>query len=151
MEVRNAERKDFYEIQGLFKDFANAAPVEYYHNPQYNVNHINKTFDYLRIGGIFLVAETDDKIIGFLMAGAVDDVWLPNKKTMRELAWWVDPEYRTTSAGGRLFLEYQNQCEQLLQVDTIVGYTMTMLEESPSINLEKRGMNKIESIYMRTA
>lgn len=151
MEVRKAERKDFYNVQRLFKDFANAAPVEYYHNPDYNVNHINKTFDYIRMGGVFLVAEHKEQIVGFLMAAPVDDVWLADRKTMRELAWWVDPEYRATSAGGRLFLEYQNHCETLLQADCIVGYTMTMLEQSPNINLEKRGMNKIESIYMRTA
>jgi len=85
------------------------------------------------------------------MAAPVEDVWLTDRLTMRELAWWVDPEYRTTSAGGRLFIDYQNHCEQLLQAGLIVGYTMTMLEQSPNINLEKRGMDKIESIYMRTA
>ena len=151
MEVRKAQREDFYKIAMLFKDFANAAPVEYYHDPQYNINHIYKRFDYVRMAGVLLVAEDDNNIVGFLMAAPVEDVWLSNKLTMRELAWWVDPEFRATSAGGRLFIDYQNEREQLLQAGAIVGYTMTMLEQSPSINLEKRGMNKIESIYMRTA
>lgn len=151
MEVRKAERTDFYMVMKLFQDFANAAPVEYYHNPKYNANHIYKRFDYVRMAGVMLVAEQDEKIVGFLMASPVDDTWLADTITMRELAWWVDPEYRSTSAGGRLFIEYQNHCEQLLQAGCIVGYTMTMLEQSPSINLEKRGMDKIENIYMRTA
>ena len=151
MDVRKAERKDFYSIAMLFKDFANAAPVEYYHDPDYNINHIYKRFDYVRMAGVLLVAEHEEQIVGFLMAAPVEDVWLTERLTMRELAWWVDPEYRATSAGGRLFLDYQNHCEQLLQAGCIVGYTMTMLEQSPNINLEKRGMDKIESIYMRTA
>ena len=151
MEVRKVLRKDFYNVQSLFKDFANAAPVEYYHDPDYNVNHINKRFDYIRLAGVFLVAEHKDKIVGFLMAAPVEDVWLQDRLTMRELAWWVDPEYRDRTAGGRLFIDYQNHCEQLLQAGCIVGYTMTMLEQSPNINLKKRGMDKIESIYMRTA
>ena len=43
------------------------------------------------------------------------DMWLPEVKSMREIAWWVDPEHRGSSAGAKLLKEYVGVGDRLVE------------------------------------
>ena len=75
-------------------------------------------------------------------------MWLPRVKIMNELVWWVNPEHRNSSAGLRLLKEYTKIGEKMVKDKTISTFTMTLLENSPIKDLQKRGWTPIETNYV---
>ena len=106
MKIRTAEFRDYEAIKSFMIDFANANPFTGLQQPQHNDTYANRVIDSIRKQGVALVAEEDDKIVGMLLAMIQGDMWLPEVKSMREIAWWVDPEHRGSSAGAKLLKEY---------------------------------------------
>lgn len=57
--------------------------------------------------GHVVVATVDGKIVGFLLA-TLSTIWFaPEALTATELAWWVDPEARSSGAGIRLVRHFE--------------------------------------------
>ena len=82
------------------------------------------------------------------MAVKTPDLWLPHvKPVLREAAWWVEPEHRDGTIGGKLFMKYQQLAKEMKENNQITGFTMTLMEQSPEIKLEKHGYRPIETVY----
>ncbi len=146
--IKQADVKDFDKIKKMFINFANSAPVDYLHNPQYDDAHIDQILFNCSRSGVLLYAEQDGKPAGFFIAMPAGDLWLPaGSPVMREAAWWVEPAYREGTVGGKLFLQYLQVCKELKKRGLIQGYTMTLMDQSPKIKLEKYGFKPIETIY----
>ena len=146
--IKQAETKDFKNIKKMFINFANSAPVDYLHNPQYDNDYIDQILYGISKQGILLYAEQDGKPAGFFIATPTQDLWLPNvKPVMREAAWWVEPEYREGTLGGKLFFKYVSLAKAMKDIGKIQGYTMTLMDQSPDIKIEKYGFKPIETIY----
>tara|TARA_R110000751_G_scaffold74235_2_gene150249 strand:+ start:2331 stop:2783 length:453 start_codon:yes stop_codon:yes gene_type:complete len=146
--IRQADVTDFKNIKKMFVNFANSAPVTYLHNPKYDPDHIDQVLYSIMKQGILLYAEQDDKPAGFFMAVPAPDLWLPHiKPVMREAAWWVQPEHRDGTIGGKLFLKYEQLAKAMKARGHIQGYTMTLMEQSPKIKLDKYGFKPIETVY----
>ena len=109
---------------------------------------IRRLLDNFMRSGIIFVAEKDNKLQGMLIAQVVSDVWLPHVKTMREVAWWVEPEHRHSTMGYRLLKEYVKTGETLQDKEVIEGFTLTNMEQSPDFDLKKRGWQPIETNYI---
>ncbi len=59
------------------------------------------------------VAEMDGRVIGVIL-GVTGPLWFAaHVRTAIELAWWVDPAYRTTSAGIRLLKAFEDHAHNL--------------------------------------
>jgi len=112
--IKQADVKDFDKIKKMFINFANSAPVDYLHNPQYDDAHIDQILFNCSRSGVLLYAEQDGKPAGFFIAMPAGDLWLPaGSPVMREAAWWVEPAYREGTVGGKLFLQYLQVCKEL--------------------------------------
>jgi len=146
--IRRAGLQDYDRIMQLMINFANSSPYEPLQRPQYDDMYIRRLLDAFIKTGIILVAEREEKIQGMLIAQIIPDVWLPHVKTMRELAWWVEPEYRHTSMGYRLLKKYQEYGKKLQEKGVIDGFTLTNMEISPDFDLEKRGWQRCETNYV---
>ena len=139
MKVRNAVIQDYDDIKRLMIDFANFNPVEDLHKPKYDFVHVNAVIDHILKTGIALVCTEHDRVVGMLLATIQGDLWLPHVKTMKEIAWWVEPEHRMSTLGYRLLKEYVAVGTKLQTEEVISGFTLTNMEISPDFNLEKRG------------
>ena len=149
MIVRKAVFDDYEAIKHFMIDFANANPFKGLHSPDYNDQYANRLIDKIRKNGVALVAEKDGEIIGMLLAMVQGDIWLPIVKTMREVAWWVDPEHRGSSAGAKLLKEYTRVGDELVDNNIISAYTITTLGMGDHLNLMKRGWDPIETNFVR--
>lgn len=97
--------------------------------------------------GILLVAEHDNKIVGLIM-GIIDGLmWDRKTLILREMAYYVDEEYRGTTAGYRLLREYLNKAKKLVDDGRIKAYTLCKLASS-NIKYEKFGMEKVEEVWV---
>lgn len=146
--IRHADLKDFDRIMALMVNFANAAPVDTYHEPQYNHRGVQHFLARVKSAGCILVGEADDQIQGMLIAQIMSDPWLPNHLVLKEIAWWVEPQYRNTSLGYRLLMEYVKFGKDLQHRGIVQNFVLTNMVTSPDFDLEKRGWRAIETNYV---
>ena len=146
--IRQATLQDYDRIMSMMINFANSSPVSALQEPVYDDMYIRRLLDNFIKTGIILVAEKETELQGMLIAQIIPDVWLPHVKTMREVAWWVEPEHRHSTMGYRLLKEYVNIGEKLVDNSVIEGFTLTNMEQSPDFDLEKRGWSPIETNYI---
>jgi len=144
MKVRNAQIKDYDDIKRLMIDFANFNPIEDLHAPQYDFMHVNAVIDHILKTGIALVVEDNGRVVGMLLATIQGDLWLPHVKRMTEVAWWVESQYRGTSAGARLLNRYIAIGIEAKDKGHISTFTLTTLATTPDLKLEDRGWEAID-------
>lgn len=152
MKVRHSlTAQDDDKIIECLKEFADYQPFGRLkaEADDYNDHHIRKVLDIIRKRGLLLLADgEEDDLAGVFMSIESPDIWIPKMIIMNELVWWVSPNYRDTSVGYRLLKEYTDACKILVEKGRIANFTMTLLENSPEIDLEKRGWDKIETNYV---
>ena len=148
MKIRFAGIDDFDRIMALMINFANAAPVEVLHNPRYNRRGVQNFLAGILKNGTIIVGEADGVIQGMLIAVIDNNPWLPQVKTLKELAWWVQPEYRNTSLGYRILKEYIRVGKLGQQTGAISNFTITTLMDSPIRDMERHGWRAIETNYV---
>jgi hypothetical protein len=146
--VRFAGLKDFDRIMEMMINFANSAPVTAYHNPQYNDRGVRNYLAQVLSNGCIIVGEADGHIQGMLLAQVCSDPWLPHIKTLKELAWWVEPEYRNTTLGYKLLKKYVETGKHMQSTGIINNFVLTNMTTSPDFDLGKRGWRAIETNYV---
>lgn len=146
--IRHATLQDYDRIIELMTHFADAAPVVSLNNPRPDVRRLQHFLAGIQQSGVILVAEEADDLQGMLIAQTQPDSWLPYVRTLRELAWWVEPEYRNTTMGYRLLQHYKQTALFMKQQGHIDQFTITLMENSPQLDLEKRGWTPIETNYI---
>jgi len=146
--IRPATIQDYDAIMAMMINFANSSPFSPLHDPKYNDMYIRRLLDSFGKNGCILLGEKDGVVQGMLIAQIQTDAWLPEIRTMKEIAWWVEPAQRMSSMGYRLLKEYIKIGEKLQEKDIIQGFTLTNMETSPDFDLEKRGWRPIETNYI---
>ena len=148
MKVRSAQIKDYDDIRRLMIDFANSNPVEDLQNPQYDFTHVNRVIDHILKTGLAIIAEEHGRVIGMLLATIQGDLWLPHVKRMTEVAWWVETEFRGTTAGARLLNRYVSIGLEAKDRGHISSFTLTTLASTPDLKLHERGWEAIDYNWM---
>lgn len=146
--IRKINRFDYDTLCEFMIKFANESGIKIYDRENYNYEYARNLLLRCEKTGICLVSEDQGKITGTILSMRVQDIWVPDVIRLRELAWWVQPEYRSTTVGARLFAEYRRQAQQMLDEKKITGYTITKLSTSPDFDYERRGFKFIEATYM---
>ena len=146
--IRRADIQDFDRIMEMMINFANSSPYEPHHNPQYNDQYVRNLLVGLTQNGVIVLGEQNSRIEGMLIAGVTTDPWLPHVKTLKEIAWWVEPPARQTTLGYKLLKKYIDYGIKMQDAGVIDGFTLTNMEISPDFNLEKRGWKPIERNYL---
>jgi len=99
--------------------------------------------------GYIWLAYVDDQPAGLLMAVKEPNLWLPQARELKELVWYVTPEYRKNSIGGKLFLSFCKKGEELLKLGEIQGYFTTKMTTTDTIDYESRGFRQTEVTYIK--
>jgi GNAT superfamily N-acetyltransferase len=147
--VRTLERADFDPVLDLMLEFSKESGVDSYDRTDYDRTAAKMILLRCQTGGISFVAQVDNRIVGMLLSICESDLWMPKIKRIRELAWYITPEYRNTRLGPFLYLEYVRQAERQRELKRITSYTMTKLRNSPDFDYERKGFRHIESTYVR--
>lgn len=146
--IRRATIQDYDSIMQMMINFANSSPYAPLQDPEYNDTYVRRLLDSFLRSGTILVGEVKGEVVGMLIAQIQSDAWLPQVRTLKEVAWWVEPEHRMSSLGYRLLKEYVKFGESLVKENLIEGFTLTNMDISPDFDLAKRGWRKIETNYV---
>ena len=139
---------DYEDICDMMTEFARSCGVSDLNKDVYDRDYAKNVLLRCERAGISYIAREDKQAVGMILSMAVQELWQPKIVRLRELAWYVRPEYRGTSVGAKLFVAYKQQAEQWLAKGKITGYTMSKLHNSDDFDYEKRGFKFIESTYL---
>ena len=147
--VRPLERADFDSVLDLMLEFSQESGVASYARDDYDRTSAKNILLRCMNGGISFVAQVDNCIVGTLLSICESDLWMPKIRRIRELAWYITPEYRNTRLGPLMYLEYCRHAERQYELKRIASYTMTKLYNSPDFDYQRKGFRLIESTYVR--
>lgn len=146
--IRVADRYDIDVIIEMMRHYAAAGPVKLLATNQ-NEEHVRKFITALLVGaGRIWLAERDNRVIGMLIAARNPNLWNPELVYLQELAWWVEPEARNTTAGARLLYAFRDYAIDEIDSGRCAGYTMSKMINSPDLDYSKLGMNKLEETWI---
>jgi len=145
--IRHADLRDVDQLMNIMVAFANEAPLLSLNIPQYDEFRAKKLLTYYMGKGVLLVSERDNVLTGILIAGLIEDLWLPQVKQLREIAWYVLPEYRQSTDGYRLLKKYEEIGKRLKAQNKISDVVITTMVTSP-VDISKRGWKQIEQNYI---
>lgn len=150
MNIRQANKFDYPHIIEMLKHFRDQSPIKVMAETD-NEEYVSKLINALLHGrGVILLA-VKDKPIGMLMAVVDQNIWNPDVLVMKELAYWVEPEHRGSTAGYRLITEYNKLAKNMVENDRIKFYTMSKLTKSPDLDYNRFGYDKIEETWVAGA
>lgn len=132
-------------LQEFLKETAYSQSLEIVGNRE----HLGKMIYTTMTQGFVWLAYVENKPAGLLMAPVETNHWAPQYKQLRELVWFVKPEHRRSTIGGRLFLAYCDMGEKLLEENKIEGYFTTRMATTDEVNLERRGFRLTERTYLK--
>lgn len=146
--IRLATRSDLNIVTDLLIEFL----LETSYNKHTDIidrDHIKKLVFSIIHQGYIWIYFNGEVAVGLLIAVKEQNIWMPNKTSLRELVWFVREEYRKTVGAGRLFIEFCQQAEQLLNNDDIQGYFTTRMTTTQDYDLESRGFRLTEKLYLK--
>jgi N-acetylglutamate synthase-like GNAT family acetyltransferase len=147
MKIRQANKFDLPSVVEMLRNFRNNTPIEIMRECN-NEEYINKLFHHIILGGgVALIAE-DKNTAGMIIGVKDQNIWDPNLKVLRELVYWVEPQYRGSSAGYKLLLQYNKLARELVNENKINMYTMTKMVNSPDLDFTKFGYKKTEEVWV---
>jgi hypothetical protein len=146
--IRLATRSDLNLVTDLLIEFLTETSYNQ-HTEDIDPAHIKKlVFSVLQHGYIWLYFN-GAVAVGLLVAVKEQNIWMPTKTSLRELVWFVRQEYRGTVGAGRLFIEFCQQAEKLLNNGSIQGYFTTRMTTTQDYDLESRGFRLTEKLYLK--
>ena len=148
MKIRRLQRHDYEQVMDLMIKFAQESGVKDVDQDSYDRKYAEKVLAFCEHTGVSYVAQDDDQIIGMLLSLRDRELWIPTVIRLKEVAWWVDPAYRMTTVGARLFKLYQQGAEELRAEGKVTAYTMTKLTTSPDFDYARRGFKPLETTWM---
>jgi hypothetical protein len=147
MKVRLANKFDLPIVLDMLRNFRNHTPIDIMRECN-NEEYINKLFHHVILGGgIALIAEDKD-VAGMIIGVKDQNVWDPEVKVLRELVYWVEPQYRGSTAGYKLLLRYNKLAQELVDEQKINMYTMTKMVNSPDLDFSRFGYKKTEEVWV---
>lgn len=147
--IRQANKFDIPQIIEMLKQYRDEAPIEILKQAN-DQEYIERLLLDLIVGsGFILVAEKNDLLIGMLIAGIIPNIWNPKVNQCSEIAYWVQPEFRGSTAAYRLIKEYIKECDKLFKSGRIQMNTISKMINSPDLKYQKFGFQKLEETWTR--
>lgn len=144
MKIRTATKFDIPELLDQLRLYRSETPWPRL-NLCDNAEYITQVLTHILAGmGRIFIAERDDEIVGLLVAIKNNNIWDPDLYVLDELAYWVNPEHRGSTAGYKLIRAYQQYAEELRAQGQIEAYTISKMATSPDLNYGRLGFEKLE-------
>jgi hypothetical protein len=147
--IRTAQPKDIERCLELLVNFANASLYDCSDwTTQDLVNARNVLFN-LMTNEYLKVAVVDDTVVGMIGAQREQDPWLRNRQRVRELFWWVEPDYRSSRISVQLFAQWQKDCDMWIKNGLAQQVSLSTQPGRSQIDLNKRGWQCIEQHWIK--
>ena len=146
--IRLATRYDIPRLLEIVEAYAYENPIETlgktkHHNPK-DVEQL--LFSIILGRGFILI---DNHMRGALIAVKQNNIWSPDVKELHELLWWVEPEHRNGSVGGRLWKEFDRIGSEMLACGDVDFVITSVSAKGPLIDYTKRGYKAVGASFVK--
>jgi hypothetical protein len=83
------------------------------------------------------------------VAYKTSNIWSPKVKELNELLWWVEPEYRNGTVGGRLWKAFDERAQKMLEIGDIDLVCTSISANGPLIDYTRRGYKPLGATFVR--
>jgi N-acetylglutamate synthase-like GNAT family acetyltransferase len=144
--MRYATKYDMPHLIEMMKAYADEAGIETLKQNQ-NEGHVKALFYEMIKGRGFVLI--DDQFRGFLAAYVTRNLWNSAVKELHEVGWWVMPEYRNTSVGGRLWLRFNKLAQDMLDQNRVQVVLTSLMHNSPEIDYTRYKFKPMQATFFR--
>jgi len=148
MIIRQARIEDCESIYAMLRRYKDASPLKAHQYMNEETAKQAVQFIIEKRHGLILLSEDNDEITGMIMALYTMNIWDQKIKYMQELAYWVEPEHRGTTAGYRLLSKYAEIGDQLMALDVIQYFTISKMVTSPDLDYTRFGFEYLEETHI---
>lgn len=143
--IRFASKFDVPVLVEMMRKYADESPIEALRKKEsHNRDYTKSVLEQLIIGRGFVLV--DDKMRGMLAAMITPNFWCPSVSEVKEIAWWVHPEYRNGTIGGRLYHAFMKKAEELVSQKRADVICISLMHTSSVHDLP---LKKIETTYVK--
>lgn len=147
MKIRRADRWDINTICDMLRNYRTATPWKRLSEAN-DQEWITRLLTSILAGaGVIFLAEKDDNTVGMIIGIKNTNIWDPKLFVMNELAFWVEPEHRGSTAGYKLIKTYIDHCKELKNKNIIEGFTLSKMINSPDLDYGRFGFEKLEEMW----
>ncbi len=148
LRVRDANPFDIPALLDMLRAYRSQTPLPFLAEVDDAV-YVTRLLTELMAGrGVVLVADNGDGVVGMLMAQIAPSMWSPKHLMMTEMAYWVNPESRGSSAGYRLLSAYAEHGQALKDGGRIAAFVISKMVNSPDLKYERFGFSKLEEMWV---
>lgn len=146
--IRLATRYDIPRLLEIVEAYAYKNPIQILGN---NQNHSAKYVEELLFGiikgrgFIYIDKHMNGAIIGIKQ----NNIWCPKIKELHELLWWVEPEHRNGSIGGRLWKAYDQTATDMQKRGEVDCVYTSISATGPLIDYTKRGYKAVGASFVK--
>lgn len=146
--IRKATRYDIPRLMEIVEAYAFENPIKVLGK---EVNHDPKYVETLLFGIIMGrgFAYIDTHMRGAIIALKTPNIWCPKLIELNELVWWVEPEHRNGTIGGRLWMEFQREADKMLENNEIAFAITSVSASGPLIDYSKRGYKPVGANFVK--
>jgi len=91
----------------------------------------------------------DNSMRGAIIAYKSSNIWCPRLKELNELLWWVEPEHRNGTIGGRLWNAFNEQATQMLKAEEVDFVCTSISANGPLIDYTRRGYKALGATFVK--
>lgn len=147
--IRSAQPADIEQCVNLLVEFANASVYDYTEWQPEDLQQCRQTLFSLIKSEYLKVIDLDGELVGMIGARREQDPWLRNRKRIRELFWWVQPNYRSTRWSVALFKQWQTDTDRWLREGIVDQVSLSIQPGGSKIDLNKRGWQCVEEHWIK--
>lgn len=146
--IRLATRYDIPRLLEIVEAYAYENPIQILgQKDKHNSKHVEELlFSIIKGKGFIYI---DKHMHGAIIGIKQNNIWCPNVKELHELLWWIEPEYRNGSIGGRLWKAYDETAKEMLSRGDIDCVFTSISSSGPFIDYTKRGYKAVGANFVR--
>ena len=146
--IRLATRYDIPRLLEIVEAYAYENPIKKLGDSS---NHFPRYVEELLFGIIsgrgFIFIDTH--LRGAIIGYKTSNIWSPKVKELNELLWWVEPEYRNGTIGGRLWKAFDERAQAMLKTGDVDFVCTSISANGPLIDYTRRGYKPLGATFVR--
>lgn len=146
--IREANKHDMPQLLQMMRDYSTQTPVPALQAAAaHDEAHVANLMIQMMAGRGFVLIDNESR--GFIAALITTNVWCPEVYELHELAWWVKPEHRNGTVGGRLWKEFDRLATDLIDDGRIDVAVTAVMANNTWIDYTKRGYSPMQATFFR--
>ena len=147
--IRTASIKDLNDLLNMLKAVASSSIINYEDWSDQDLASARQRLTNMILHHYLVVAEKDDKVVGMIGAMRERDPWISSRQRLREMFWWVEPEYRSSRVSVELFLRWQQDADRFIKNKLVDQVSLSTQPGSSNIDLSRRGWRSVETHWIK--